>query len=504
MASTRRSSAARRAAAARVANDRDDDGDDDDDEDAMTRAEATESTEMEDDCDFVRELPGASGGLEEATLAAMRGVSLGDACAAAGVRTLARETRDGDAVIDRDAAAATTERALDAAMREKVLVLERYEGRTHSVKAKEGSVQGAFQRAVFAKKLHERITTRVREEVRRRAESDLRTARRAAQERQLSGRRDAKAAMDAKREAPHKPWFLLETPKDEQMRLRKAAMVDAANAEAGADAGADASSSSWTMPGNVTIEPVPDTTDESVLGAVRMCIYMVQSHPRPIQKVLDYLFGYSPAVDGEDLEEIDAYSKGLPVSRGRMPADLAYSYAANLDKTLGERDKVALKTLIKDVKEEWSSHIKAGFDAVKELESTPLDSAEDIRVQNRDSWLRAMFPTLDWPTRNEQNYKFMEHLREQQALDARTAVSTSRPVPLALSRANRAKQAQEQIQTYDLGGSKIHYSKDGVPIIAPDGFFPKANTAPSKRAETARIRLAASDAERRLAERRRL
>ena len=37
----------------------------------MKRAEATESTEGEDDCDFVRELPGASGGLEEATLAAI-------------------------------------------------------------------------------------------------------------------------------------------------------------------------------------------------------------------------------------------------------------------------------------------------------------------------------------------------------------------------------------------------------------------------------------------------
>lgn len=493
----RRSSAARRAASklairapvdgARASIEAEDDADDDD-----ARANA-----------FVRELPGAAGGLEEATLAAMRGMSLGDACAEAGATTLTRARRGGEHAIDEDAVARTTERALDAALREKVLVLERHEGRVRATTAREGSVQGAFQRAVFAKKLHERITTRVREEVRRRAESDLRMARRAAQERRLSGRNEAKATMDAKREAPHKPWFLLETPKDEQARLRKAAMVEAANAEAGADA--DASSSSWTMPGNVTIEAVPDTTDESVLGAVRMCFYMVQSHPRPIQKVLDYLFGYSPAVDGEDLEEIDAYSKGLPVSRGKMPKDLAYSYAANLDKTLGERDKVALKTLIKDVKEEWSSHIKAGFDAVKQLESTPLDSAEDIRVQNRDSWLRAMFPTLDWPTRNERNYKFMEHLREQQAVDPRAAVSSSRPVPLALSRANRAKQAtQEQIQTYDLGGSKIHYSKDGVPIVAPEGFFPKANTAPSKRAEASRMRLAAADAERRLDERRRL
>ena len=185
----------------------------------------------------MRELPGAAGGLEEATLAAMRGMSLGDACAEAGATTLTRARRGGEHAIDEDAVARTTERALDAALREKVLVLERHEGRVRATTAREGSVQGAFQRAVFAKKLHERITTRVREEVRRRAESDLRTARRAAQERQLSGRRDAKAAMDAKREAPHKPWFLLETPKDEQMRLRKAAMVDAANAEAGADAG---------------------------------------------------------------------------------------------------------------------------------------------------------------------------------------------------------------------------------------------------------------------------
>ena len=186
---------------------------------------------------FVRELPGAAGGLEEATLAAMRGMSLGDACAEAGATTLTRERRGGEHAIDEDAVARTTERALDAALREKVLVLERHEGRVRATTAREGSVQGAFQRAVFAKKLHERITTRVREEVRRRAESDLRMARRAAQERRLSGRNEAKATMDAKREAPHKPWFLLETPKDEQARLRKAAMVEAANAEAGADAG---------------------------------------------------------------------------------------------------------------------------------------------------------------------------------------------------------------------------------------------------------------------------
>jgi hypothetical protein len=101
----------------------------------------------------------------------------------------------------------------------------------------------------------------------------------------------------------------------------------------------------------------------------------------------------------------------------------------------------------------------------------------------------------------------MEHLREQYAPGARAAVSSSRPVPLAQSRANRVKQAtstQDQVQSYDLGGSKIHYSKDGVPIVAPEGFFPKVNDAASTRAEAARMRVAAADAERRLAERRHL
>jgi len=457
---------------------------------------------------FVRELPGASGGLEEATLAVMRGVSLGDVCARTGVETMVRTRGDGTVVMDEEAVARTTEAALDAALAEKVAVLGRYEGKIGGKRTTtegDGSVQSAFQRAVFARKLHERVVATVRREVRARAESDLRTARRDAQERRMLEHRDSvKLKMEAQREAPHKPWFLLETSKQEQARLRKMAMVEAAAAETGAltTAALDA----WTTPKHLQTEEIPDPNDDSIVGAVKTCFYMVQSHPRPIQKILDYLFGYSPSVDGEDLEEIVAYGKGLPVPRTKRPKEIAYVYAANLDKILGERDKMALKMLIKDVKDEWSSHIKAGFDAVKQLESTPLDSAEDIRTQNRDSWLRAMFPTYDWPTRTEKNYKFMETWRDNHSSASRGF--SSKPIPLAVARANLAKQSalmgENDVKSVDMGHRQIHYSKDGVPIVAPVGFFPKTETVQSKRTEAARMRMAAEEADRKLRERRQL
>jgi hypothetical protein len=331
--------------------------------------------------------------------------------------------------------------------------------------------------------------------------------------------------MAAEREKPHKPWFLLETPKEEFERLSKAERLKEAALEAGAS-GVAPLSTTWTNAAALQ-EPTPDPRDESIVGIVKHCFYMVQFHPRPIQKVLDYLFGYSPAVDGDDLEEILAYSKGLPVSRGKTPKDLAYVYAANLDKTMGTRDKMALRALIRDVRDEWSSHIRAGFDAIKHLEESPLDSAEDIRVQNRDCWLRALFPNNDWPTRNEKTYKFMEQLREKSMdTDGRREVTSSRPVPLALARANlkaervasasaSASRASDGVSTaigahgasdgvstaIGAHGAQTHFNAQGIPIIAPDGFFPK--TKATLAAEGAAARAAAARADRRLRDRRR-
>ena len=78
---------------------------------------------------FVRELPGASGGLEEATLAVLRGVRGGHGCARPGVEPRGRTSADGTATGDEAARARTTEAALDAALAEKVVVLARYEGK---------------------------------------------------------------------------------------------------------------------------------------------------------------------------------------------------------------------------------------------------------------------------------------------------------------------------------------------------------------------------------------
>jgi len=451
-----------------------------------------------DGASFVRELPGAASGLEEAVVAAVRATSLGDACARAGVTTMTTTTRGGEIVIDENAVAAVTEEALDAAMRAKAAAAEDLATRAarRGRNEAEESARTAFQRAVFAKKLHDRVMTAVRVEVRRRAESDLRMARRRAME--TAAGPDAEKALDRKREAPHKPWFLLETPTEEQSRLRRVAQLEAAAAEAGDET----AEPMWVMPEFMKVEPVPDPTDESIEGTVKHCFYMVQSHPRPIQKVLDYIFGYSPAVDCCDLEEIASYAKGLAVPRGKTPKELACAYAANLDKILGERDKVALKKLIKDVRDEWATHIKAGGDAVRELEATPLDSAKDISTQNRDSWLRAMFPTLDWPDRNEKQFAFMQGLRGTN--EAFRAVSTSRPVPLAQARASLARAGKSfKAEPHKLEQGNIRYTADAVPIVAPEGFYPSLAVERARKAETQRARAAAVYAEEQLKDRQR-
>jgi len=482
------------------------DDEEDDEEDDERREDVDEEA-------FVRELPGASNGLDEAVLRALRAVSLGEVARDAGVTSMTMTMGDGAVVIDREAVRAMTTRATARALDAKAEASASVVSRRSASRLEPGSVQSAFQRAVFDKRLHDAIVMRMTEEVARRAEADLRVARRRAQETQLSGRDAARARELKEREKPHKPWFLLETPKEEYERVSKEERLRAAAMEAGTTSGA------VPMWANAAAnEPTPDPRDESILGIVKHCFYMVQFHPRPIQKVLDYLFGYSPAVDGDDLEEILAYSKGLPVSRGKTPKDLAYVYATNLDKTMGERDKVALKSLIRDVRDEWSTHIRAGFDAVKHLEDSPLDSAEDIRVQNRDCWLRALFPNNDWPTRNEKTYKFIEKLQEKSIdVDAKRVVTSARPVPLALARANlKAKRAASTASgapgalstttdgvssTINASGVQIHYNTDGIPIVAPSGFFPKTKAA--LRAEGAAARSAAHDAEQRRLLRRR-
>ena len=449
---------------------------------------------------FVRELPGASSSLEAAVVRAMGEVSLGRVFERAGVKTLTRETRGGVMAIDENAVRAATDAALDAAMEAKTRALA-----SHAASggwrgtATEDSAQGAFQRAVFAKKLHEKIVAGVTLEVRRRAESELRSARRRAQEMDLTGRHEARERLDKQRQVPHEPWFLMETPKEEQQRLRKHAALEAAALEAGSEVPPP------PLPANVHVEAVPDPTDESVAGAVKFCFYAVRSHPRPIQKVLDYLFGYSPAVDGEDLEDIAAYAQGLPVSRGKTPRELAVTYATNLDKILGERDKVVLKGLIKNVRDEWATHIKAGQDAVQQLESTPLDSAQDISEQNRDSWLRAMFPTLDWPAQDRRNHRFVEGLGQN--LEVTRTITTSRPVPLAIARAALAKRdvtdPHRKTEEVEVDGRLVRHAADGVPIVAPEGFFPSSASIQARKAEAEKFRAAAQAGEDKLAARRR-
>ena len=53
-----------------------------------------------------------------------------------------------------------------------------------------------------------------------------------------------------------------------------------------------------------------------------------------------------------------------------------------------------------------------------------------------------------------------------------------------------------------MGRHRVRYSKDGVPIVAPEGFFPKTETMQSKRTEAARWRVAAEEADKKLRARR--
>lgn len=181
------------------------------------------------------------------------------------------------------------------------------------------------------------------------------------------------------------------------------------------------------------------------------------------------------------------------------------TYATNLDKILGERDKVVLKGLIKNVRDEWATHIKAGQDAVQQLESTPLDSAQDISEQNRDSWLRAMFPTLDWPAQDRRNHRFVEGLGQN--LEVTRTITTSRPVPLAIARAALAKRdvtdPHRKTEEVEVDGRLVRHAADGVPIVAPEGFFPSSASIQGRKAEAEKFRAAAQAAEDKLAARRR-
>ena len=191
---------------------------DDDDEDEDERREDVEHARDE---AFVRELPGASNGIEEAVLRALRAVSLGEVARDAGVTSMTMTMGDGAVVIDREAVRAMTARATARALDAKAEASASLASRRSASRLELGSVQSAFQRAVFDKRLHDAIVMRMTEEVARRAEADLRVARRRAQETQLSGRDAVRARELEEREKPHKPWFLLETPKEEYERVSK-------------------------------------------------------------------------------------------------------------------------------------------------------------------------------------------------------------------------------------------------------------------------------------------
>lgn len=125
----------------------------------------------------------------------------------------------------------------------------------------------------------------------------------------------------------------------------------------------------------------PDPYDESLFGVTNIALYQVKNNLRVTQQVLEYLLGYSSVVDPEDLEEIEAGSQGLQVSRGKGMRELSLKYAQHLDKTLPERHKGVLKSMIRRASEEHGRHVRMGQDAEDAYNVRSHESAADVKVR---------------------------------------------------------------------------------------------------------------------------
>ena len=142
---------------------------------------------------------------------------------------------------------------------------------------------------------------------------------------------------------------------------------------------------------------VPDPYDESLFGVTNLALYQSRNNLRVTQQVLEYVLGYSSVVDPEDVEEIEAGSQGLQVSRGKGMKELALKYAQHLDKTLPTRHASVLKALIRRAADEHSRAVRMGQAAEDAFNAREHESCSDVKALNRDVWLKEMFPDAAWP-----------------------------------------------------------------------------------------------------------
>ena len=90
-------------------------------------------------------------------------------------------------------------------------------------------------------------------------------------------------------------------------------------------------------------------------------------------------------------------------TRTATTRELSLKYAQHLDKTLPERHKGVLKSMVRKVAEEHSRHVRMGQAAEEQYNERGHESAADVKALNRDAWLKQMFPDAAWPAPWRQN-----------------------------------------------------------------------------------------------------
>jgi hypothetical protein len=159
----------------------------------------------------------------------------------------------------------------------------------------------AFQAAFQTRVMREQLKEQVRAEVQNKAKAEVRQLRR-------------KFLLAAEAVKPKKP--------QQKGALLQAAFLAAHGAARGGGGGGPGGLGTSRAGANfnankMSLLTAPDPYDESLFGVTNIALYQVKNNMHVIQQVLEYLLGYSSVVDPEDLEEIEAGSQGLQVSRGK-------------------------------------------------------------------------------------------------------------------------------------------------------------------------------------------
>ena len=159
-----------------------------------------------------------------------------------------------------------------------------------------------------------------------------------------------------------------------------------------------------------------DPYDDSVFGVTNRAVHLVRQNTRVLQSILEFLLGYCSAVDPEDLNDIEAGSRGLRAAEGKSLRELSLKYAAHLDATLPDRHKVVLTVLVRNCADEHHAHATLGADAEDRYEARAFESAGAVREKNRVQWTKSMFPDAPWP-KTESSSNLLDQEQHRTVLD---------------------------------------------------------------------------------------